>query len=170
MRSDMVHDIPVIRIEGGYDLKPNDSLNHWAWIRAGEVAFDSYVKRFGTPDVLHAHNALYGGMLAARLSRKTGVPFVITEHSSFLARGIVSKSLLRRAASCYRAASALLAVSPSLGSQLEQTVGANAQGWRWAPNVIDPDWLTHPLKRNVSGDQFRILAVGNLIPVKESFC
>jgi glycosyltransferase involved in cell wall biosynthesis len=167
VRQDIVHGIPVTRIEGGYDFKPNESTNYWAWIRAGEVAFAAYAARYGRPDVLHAHNALYGGMLAARLSRKFKIPLVLTEHSSFLARGTVSTRLRRRAAACYRAAKALLVVSPSLGAQLEQTVGSAARSWKWVPNVIDPDWLAQPLQRSAPGVGFRILAIGNLISLKD---
>ena len=164
---DSVEGIPVTRIEGGYDFKPGERFDHRAWTRAGEAAYEAYAARHGRPDILHAHNALYGGMLAASLSRKHGIPFVLTEHSSFVARRTVARSLLRHAARCYRSAAELLTVSPSLGRQLEENTGPAAAGWKWVPNVIDPDLLEQPpAPRPVRGKP-RVLSVGNLIPLKD---
>ena len=54
----------------------------------GLRGFRRYAARFGRPDVLHAHNTLPAGELAAELSSRSGIPFVLTEHSSrFLAGG-----------------------------------------------------------------------------------
>lgn len=38
--------------------------------------------------MLHAHDCLYGGVLALRLKEQYGVPYVLTEHSTWHLRGI----------------------------------------------------------------------------------
>lgn len=164
---DMVNGVGVVRAEGIYDFRPNESINHWAWVRAGHAAFESYCESHGTPDILHAHNALYGGLLAESLARKFELPFVITEHSSFVARGMVSRSLIPRIASCYKNSKSLLVVSPSLGERLEEKVGINRSDWKWVPNVLDPEWILEPMRRDVPKETLQVLAVGNLIPVKD---
>lgn len=63
-------------------------LGHvYAWV--ARRAFAAYVERHGRPDVLHAHNVRYGGVIASALSRAFGIPYFITEHSSEYASGRV---------------------------------------------------------------------------------
>ena len=54
---------------------------------AGMRLFDAYVAAEGRPDILHAHAALYGGVLARRAAARSGIPFVLTEHSTDFAQG-----------------------------------------------------------------------------------
>lgn len=67
-------------------LKP--ALLMGAMVQHGMEAFGRYVELNGRPDVLHAHDCLYGGVLALRLKEKYGVPYVLTEHSTGHLRGI----------------------------------------------------------------------------------
>jgi len=164
---DNINGVFVVRAEGIYDFKPMESLNHMAWSRAGYAAFNAYSEAYGTPDVLHAHNALNGGLLAASLSRKFDLPYVITEHSSFVARGLVSRSLYGKIAACYRKSSSLLVVSPFLGKCLEGEIGIAHSDWDWVPNVLDPDWLRQPLQKDIPKEPLQIIAIGNLISVKD---
>lgn len=56
-------------------------------IKLGLALFDAYVADNGLPDIVHAHNALYAGLIAAEIKSRYGIPFVITEHSTAYARG-----------------------------------------------------------------------------------
>lgn len=47
-------------------------------------AFDAYVRMRGRPDVIHAHSLYPGGFLADLLSRRTGIPWILTEHRSLM--------------------------------------------------------------------------------------
>lgn len=159
---------PVVRIEGFYYLPPSPRTNHIGWIRAGVVAFDEYCRRFGPPDVIHAHNSDPAGLLAHRLSRQTGIPFVITEHSTFFGRGMVPQSLYPALGRAFTAASTVAVVSPALAGVLAHELGVDASPFRWIPNVIDAAVVVAPLSpRGEDPDTFIFLAIGNLIPVKD---
>ncbi|MEO0733749.1 MAG: glycosyltransferase, partial [Bacteroidota bacterium] len=96
-------------------------------------------------DLIHAHVLIDGGIVAARLAHKRGIPFVISAHSHrYLEPWPVTRFLelwlARRAA--HRAAF-LLPVSPSLqkGMQQHDITGT----YRVLPNLVD-DALFHPPK------------------------
>ena len=42
--------------------------------------FQKYFKAFGKPDLIHVHSVLWGGYAAYLISKKTGIPYIITEH------------------------------------------------------------------------------------------
>ena len=42
--------------------------------------FQKYCKAFGKPDLSHVHSVLWGGYAAYLISKKTGIPYIITEH------------------------------------------------------------------------------------------
>ena len=160
--------IHVVRIEGFYYLPPSPRTNHIGWIRAGVVAFDDYCRRFGKPDVLHAHNSDAAGLLAHTLSRRTGIPFVVTEHSTYFARGLVPASLYPRLRRALRAASSVAVVTPALGELLTRQLGLDDVRFQWIPNVVDEDVSNAPFTGGShAASGFTFLAIGNLTPIKD---
>ena len=107
------------------------------WMRAGKALFESYVSENGMPDLLHAHSALYGGMLAYDLRQQFGVPYVITEHHTAFARGRVRRWAQRKAAKAFAAAHARLVVSPHAGTQLTAQFQEAFCPWQTIPNTLD---------------------------------
>lgn len=164
---DEIDGIPVIRIEGFFYSRPSPRTNHFGWIRAGHVAFDEYCRRHGGPDVIHAHNLDAAGLLALQLSRRTGIPFVITEHSTFFERNLVPHGLYPRLRRAAREARAFAVVSPSLANVLHRELGLDMARMRWIPNIIDSLLTTAPAAAERSESAgFRFLCIGNLIPLK----
>jgi hypothetical protein len=51
-----------------------------------------YKKKFGLPQLIHAHNVWLAGLSAMELSVLWKVPFGITEHSTFYARNLIPYS------------------------------------------------------------------------------
>ena len=50
----------------------------WSWLTV--FMFNKYCKIFGKPDIIHVHSVLWGGYAAYLINKKTGIPYVITEH------------------------------------------------------------------------------------------
>ncbi|MEO7501174.1 MAG: glycosyltransferase [Gemmatimonadaceae bacterium] len=160
--------IPVVRVEGFYYLPPSPRTNYIGWVRAGVAAFDEYCRRFGAPDVLHAHNSDPAGLLAHRLSRRTGIPFVVTEHSTFFARGLVPHGLYPKLRRALRAASSVAVVSPALGDLLTRQLGLEDIHFKWISNVLDEEVVHAPLAHHSGkSGNFDFLALGNLTPIKD---
>jgi glycosyltransferase involved in cell wall biosynthesis len=99
----------------------------------------------GKPDLIHAHVLIDGGIVAMRMARQLGVPFVVSCHSSRYLEGETFRDrpldywLARRAA---RRAYALLPVSTALANALH-AAGMQAR-FEVVPNLIDRTHFTPP--------------------------
>lgn len=49
-----------------------------------------YCRQFGRPDILHAQNFFYAGLAGLRIKQKSGLPLILTEHSSVFLREALS--------------------------------------------------------------------------------
>lgn len=56
--------------------------NQAAYCRHINQMYDHYVSRYGSPDILHAQAAKWAGIAAMQISRRTGIPYYVTEHFS----------------------------------------------------------------------------------------
>jgi len=112
------------------------------WIRAGERLFGRYTADHGMPDVIHAHSALFGGVLAGLIKKKHGIPVVITEHSSRFARKPLRPWQLPLVRSAFHRADERLMVSTQLGTLMEDIIGPHACPWSSVPNLVDGDFST----------------------------
>jgi len=135
------------------------------WSRKGMRLFELYVASHGRPDIVHAHNALYAGMLARQLKNEFQIPYVLTEHSSAYAEGFYPTSFHQEVRNIYQDANRLMVVSPKLGTLLESMFEATAEDWLWVPNVVDFRFEDQPVymkSKEVRNDGFTILSIGNL--------
>lgn len=141
--------------------------NAWFWMAAGRRLFDDYVEQAGMPDLIHAHCALYGGLLAHRLHQRHGLPFVVTEHSSAFARGRPRRWMSKAAGEAFAAASARLVVSPALGILLTTQFTDRFCPWQCVPNILDADFQ-RPIddKPDRTAAQVTFLCVGTLRAIK----
>ena len=114
----------------------------------------------GIPDVIHAHFTEMGCM-AAELSEKTGVPLVITEHSSIMGGEAVPATLLQVAKKGYEAADCLIAVSGALSRKILEHTGVES---RVIHNIIDDRiFRRYPAMEH---EGYHFISVSNLIPRK----
>ncbi|WP_291270420.1 glycosyltransferase [Geothrix sp.] len=140
-------------------------------IQRAEALVASYVATYGRPDVIHAHNCLYGGVVAARFGREAGIPVVLTEHSSTFFTQSFSPGDLGDIEEVIGAAAAVSAV----GSRLAERVASTVPNWggqcRVLGNLLDP-FIEVQARREVLSSKpspkagYTVLAIGALIPVK----
>jgi len=57
---------------------PNIYIEQYAYIRLYKYA----VKKYGRPNLLHVHSAIWGGWYAYKIKTKYKIPYIITEHRS----------------------------------------------------------------------------------------
>src|SRR5690606_5134735 len=88
-----------------------------------ETLYQQYVHQHGVPDVIHAHNFLYAGAIAGFLYEKYGVPFVLTEHSTAFARGLIPNEALSLIESVCKQAKKLTCVSGEFKKLLQSKLG-----------------------------------------------
>lgn len=134
---------------------------------------DEYIQHFGRPDIVHAHGVFDAGVAAAAVYRSSGIPFVLTEHSSRFFTDKFSTPEVACIRETLGAAAVLTTVSSALASRVATVSSADVQSIEVIGNVLDP-WLEdRALACTMLGDApaarretVELLTVGNLVPVK----
>jgi glycosyltransferase involved in cell wall biosynthesis len=153
--------IPTYRF-CGWNI-PRLRLEPLLWKMQVKRLFKSYVGEYGMPDLIHAHNILWGGFSAMAIGEQTGLPFVVTEHTSSFARGLIQPWQERFIKQVISKSDCLLTVSSKLADQMQ--THTKDKKIEVVPNVVDKDYFTPPSKQR-DAHLFRILTVALLTPVK----
>lgn len=131
---------------------------------------ENYIEQFGRPDVVHAHNTLYAGLVAARIRRKWGIPFLVTEHSTAFEAESAVRWNTAQVRDCLGTASVVSAVGASIGRKVEARAptGTACVPFR---NVLDPA-VEDEARRTASrsgrnGGSLTFLTIGGLVPRKD---
>ena len=140
--------------------------NVMRWVCIVESMFDDYIKKYGKPDILHAHCAKWAGYVAMQLSKAYGEPYVITEHLPLMILkdefgSPPSKAwqipLLKQA---YEQAAMVLPVSEELVEEIACYFGREYR-WQYLSNVIDTDFFHYQLRPSRKGRPFRFCCVAD---------
>lgn len=137
-------------------------LNRILWMKEVHRLIALYISRYGRPDLMHAHGALWAGAAAARIADKD-LPYVVTEHSTAYARGLILSWQERFVRSAFERASAVLTVSAGLGKQISRYLATGEP--IVVPNVVDTTFFTLPPATR-EAEPFRFLTVAFLTPKK----
>lgn len=139
-----------------------------AIVKEGLEAFGAYVKRNGMPDVAHAHDCLYAGVLAKALKEKHGLPYVVTEHSSAHLRNLLDARQEAYVREALAGASGLTAVSSASARLLEKKYGglAAAKNVPIIYNLLEASFEDAGLPPAPPQNGFTFLNVANLYGVK----
>ncbi len=139
IRSYTEENIPTYVYKSMYFFPRLPYLDRYRWVEAGWKLFKRYVRDHGTPDIIHAHSMNHAGILAQQIHAKTGIPFVLTEHSSTYARKLIRNwqrpAMLQSAQQC----SARIAVSKDFCRLLETEYGG--LDWQYIPNSLSPAFI-----------------------------
>jgi glycosyltransferase involved in cell wall biosynthesis len=97
--------------------------------------------RFGNVDLIHAHAAFPGALVAMELASELGIPYVVTEHTGEALRHRLERARIGRRAvgEALDHASAVIVVSEALARRLSQ---AGVTATDVIPNVVDEDFFT----------------------------
>lgn len=141
--------------------------NAWCWLRAGRALFAAYVRDHGMPDLVHAHSALYAGLLANEIGRRHDVPYFITEHLTTFAEGRLRRWQRRPVRLAFDSAAARFVVSPQLGVTLTAHFGDAFCPWQTVPNTLDL-LFEQPLddKPPRKAGRFQLLCIGRFGKLK----
>jgi len=133
----------------------------WKW--QSKKLFNLYTAKYGTPDLIHAHSILWGGVSALEIAQSENIPYMITEHASNYVQDIVyswQKPYIRKA---INNAAVVLAVSKTLADKLMKY--SDGKRIEVLPNMVDTGFFVFPpVPRKVS--PFRFLSVARLKPKK----
>ncbi len=144
------------------------NISHW--VDFCEKAVDRYIRRYGKPDVLHAHCCKNAGLAAQAISRRLGIPYVITEH---LSSGLYERDFGKgwrkhvwmkgRMREAYEAAAHVIPVSRELVDDLAPFFGTDYR-WTAVSNIVDTDCFCYHKRELPIGRPYRFccLAVSDI--------
>ena len=118
------------------------------WINIVRSMFEDYVRKYGEPDILHAHCAKWAGYAAMMISRHYGIPYVITEHLSKLVfetefgPAPAENWQIPMLKQAYREASYVIPVSEELVDDIACYFGKDYR-WKSISNIVDTDYFAY---------------------------
>ena len=141
------------------------------WVGIVCSMFEDYVRKYGKPDVLHAHCVKWAGYAAMLIGRKHHIPYVITEHLSFHDYAgefgmppsdcwqipLLKESL--------RHAACVIPVSKEVVSDLSGFFGIDYR-WKAISNMIDTGFFSFRQREPLQGRPFRFCCIGIFIERK----
>ena len=154
--------VPTMRMKGWSTLAQT-TIGGIFWARLTERLVDAYVERFGVPDVIHGHGAMWGGFAAMRSAANLGVPYVVTEHASSVVRQTISSRSRRMLRDVYLGADAVIAVSDFARRGVDAV--AEAPVARVVPNTVDSVYFRPPSAPR-STSPWVFVFVGDLVESK----
>lgn len=122
---------------------------------------DRYIRRHGLPDLIHAHDAVWGGAAASRVRDRYGLPYVLTEHSSGYLLGEIRDEAAAWASLAYRKASRVIAVSRYLAASIAP-FGADPETIEVIGNVVDTEFFSLPESPRRPAARTRFLCLAQL--------
>ena len=136
------------------------------WVSIVHSMFGDYIKKYGRPDILHAHCAKWAGYAAMQIGKEYGIPYVVTEH---LAPVLLEKEFgkapstawqiapLRKA---YEQAGMVLPVSEELVDEMACYYGKDYR-WQSLSNTIDTVFFCYHQRAPRTGRSFRFCCIAD---------
>jgi glycosyltransferase involved in cell wall biosynthesis len=128
------------------------NINDFLSFNVGKWLFKNYLKRVGTPDIIHVHNSSTA-KLALWIKESYEIPFVVTEHSSAMWQG---KNVFNK--QIFTESKANIAVSEVFAKSLSQRYSVPFTD---IPNVVDTEFFV-PSKKMKTNNTVKICSIGNL--------
>jgi glycosyltransferase involved in cell wall biosynthesis len=158
---DQENGIPTYRF-CGWNI-PRLRIEPVLWKTQAKRLFNRYINQFGKPDLIHAHNILWGGVSAMEIAEQMDLPLIVTEHTSSFARGLIQSWQEPFICQVIKKTDCLLTVSGKLAEQMQTYAKDRDIGV--VPNVVDTEYFIPPSIPRAKRP-FRILTVALLTPVK----
>lgn len=118
--------------------------------------FKKYVEKNGLPDIVHVHS-FAAGKYALWLKENYNIPYVITEHFSGFARGLLSETQIQLAKEVFSHSSTNIAVSKEFQLLLENKFNLK---FKYIPNIVNIDFFTPVLKSE--DERFKFINIASL--------
>ncbi|MDX9932775.1 MAG: glycosyltransferase [Bacteroidales bacterium] len=150
---------PVFR-KSGFNILPLFSFfQKFIFRKYAKQLFQQYINKYGTPDIIHAHTSVWAGYTACVISKKTGIPVILTEHSSGLARNLFDKWQRKSMAYAVNNSSSIIAVSDKLKNDIQKYY-PTAKEISVIPNIINVSRFK--LDQNSFYNRHKLVTVANL--------
>ncbi|MBR5749065.1 MAG: glycosyltransferase [Prevotella sp.] len=140
------------------------NVNRWVGI-VGSM-FRAYVRKYGKPDIIHAHCGKWAGYAAMKSGKEYGIPYVITEHLPLLLLAEEYGPAPSNAwqipfiKEAYHEAAMVLPVSEELVGDMACYYGSDYR-WQYLSNAIDTDFFAYRPRAAREGRPFRFCCLAD---------
>lgn len=142
---------------------PHYALN--SYLRYVDIMYNKAIETYGVPKLVHAHCAFPSGYVACLLSKKYGVPYVVTEHSSILLNRRINPYIVRALNETMKQAKGFVCVSQSLDRKVRALVGNKYETFV-IPNMVNNQFCYWPINDNKT---FIFFSAANLVRNKNIY-
>ncbi len=149
-----------------------DRLNCQRWIARAESMYATYARQHGHPDLIQAHSAMWGGLAAARIKKRWGIPYVITEHRGrFTPQGAKAHGLIRPwhrplLKEAFSGASHIVTVTSCMQEVIGSLCPETRLPFSVIPNMTDTGFFTPRSQREEQAGPFTFLCIAHLEIIK----
>lgn len=144
-------------------------LNNRLWLDKVSNMFNTYVNRYGKPDVIHVHSVHWAGYAAYLIKKQWNVPYVITEHSSRaifemeFGKNVTDSWQIPLLKEALKNASKVIPVSDELVENLKPLLGDD-YSYTAISNTIDTDF--YKTKERQSSAKYKFVYPAVFFPLK----
>ncbi len=154
-----------------FKIPRNENLNIKRWSGQTLKLFDRYARDYGKPDIILAHSATWAGYAAALISKKHGVPYILTEHRSFFvwttqaSRDLIKPFYIPYFREAYNRCRKLILVSSSMKAGILEFFPELSDKISVIPNMVNTAYFNLPIIKRET-DPFIFIFAGRLAHVK----
>ena len=157
--------IPVLQsYQRGIPKAIHYNVRHWVDIVCS--MFADYVKKYGKPDILHAHCAKWAGYAAMVIGRMNGIPYVITDHLPLMlleeefGKAPSTAWQIPMLKQAYEKADMVLPVSAELVDDIACYYGKDYK-WQYMSNIIDTNFFNYHSRPRCEGRNYRFCCLAD---------
>ncbi len=146
--------------------------NALLWTGAIMNMYDQYIENNPHPDLIQTHSCMWAGLAAARIKKKWGTPFVITEHRGrFTGIGPMARKLIKAwhkplLSEAFQFADHIVTVSNSLQRTIKHIYPKSSIKLSVIPNMTDTDYFIPAAQVSSKEAAFTFLCVTHLEQLK----
>ncbi len=148
-----------------WKIPKSEKLNIKLWSKKTSRLFKIYLSRYGRPDLIHLHSAMWAGYAASFIYKRFNIPYIITEHRSrfvynnIYAKRIIKKYYLEYIKQALENSSFIITVSKSMINTLMEINTSVKSKIGVIPNMTDTNFFVRKLKDKKT-KPFIFLSVG----------
>jgi len=163
----MLTDDQGIRIIRSYFLKPprSEIFTVRRWAKSTLKLYQRYQEKFGRPDIVLAHSAMWAGYACFLIANKYKIPYIINEHRgrfailSKEAEAMLKESYRPFLEAAYRGARSIISVSKALHYGIRKYVPEKLE-LNVLPNLVDTEFFGMAAPKVI--EPFVVLSIGRL--------
>lgn len=144
-----------------WNPKLSTRLGGFIWALLTLLLVRNYIRRYGKPDIIHAHFGTWAGYAASLIYKYYKIPYVITEHASSINGGKVTPGQAATLKAAYKYAKKVICVGTLLRKKILPYLDDSEKAVV-IPNFVDVSTFQQSNRQTEKEKKFTFVSIGNL--------